>query len=369
MKKLILAIFVISAFLTKAQITITSTNMPVVGDTLRVSVPNLASLTHPANTNYTLTGANYFWAFDSLNTNVQKVRKFEPSSASPYFFYFFSPRFGERIQDSIPNLPAIPIGTITLTIKDIWNFYRKNSTTSFNSEGTGMSISGLPLGIVYSDVDELYKFPLNFGDRDSNTFKGSTPSTTLIPFVYKKGGYRITEADGWGAVRTPMGTEMCLRVVTTQYSTDTIIISTLPTPFNKLPFPNFVRSYQWLTLGEKIPYFEVNGNIVAGNFVPNEVRYRDVPRSFVGIKENEAQFALGIFPNPATTELNILIPKNKELNMEIYSASGQLVMKKSISNDQLVNQHSIDISKLAQGLYTGVLGDGKTVQNFKFIKQ
>jgi hypothetical protein len=368
MKKLILAIFVLSAFLSKSQITITSTNMPVVGDTLRVSVPNIASLTHPANTNYTLTGTNYFWAFDSLNTNVQKVRKFEPSSVTPYFFYFFSPRFGEKIQDSIPNLPAVPLGTITLTIKDIWNFYRKNSTTSFNAEGVGMSISGLPLGIVYTDVDELYKFPLNYGDRDSNTFKGSTPSTTLIPFVYKKGGYRITEADGWGAVRTPMGTEMCLRVVTTQYSIDTIAITT-PFAF-KLPFPNYVRSYQWLTLGEKIPYFEVNGNLVGGNFVPTEVRYRDVPRSFVGIKENaETQLALAIYPNPAVNELNIVVPKNKELNLEIFSASGQLVMKKTISNNEAMNQHSIDISKLAQGLYTGVLGDGKTVQNFKFIKQ
>lgn len=344
--------------------------MPVSGDTARVSVPTLASLTHPSNTNYTVTGTNFLWVFDSLNTNVQKVRKFEPSANSPYFFYFFFPKYGEKVQDSIPNLPAIPLGTITLTIKDIWNFYRKNSTTSFNSEGTGMTISGLPVGATYTDEDELYKFPLNYGDRDSTTFKLSTPSTTLIPFVYKKGGYRITEADGWGAVRTPMGTEMCLRVVTTQYSTDTIIISTLPQPFNKIPFPNFVRSYQWLTLAHKIPYVEVNGNLVGGNFVPTEVRYRDVPRSFVGVKEQEAvQHALAIFPNPAVNELNIVVPKGKALNLEIYAPSGQLVIQKTISNAETVNQHAIDLSKLAEGLYSGVLSDGKSVQNFKFLKQ
>lgn len=370
MKKLLLFIFVTSTFLSGAQISITSTNMPVSGDTARVSVPNILSLTHPSNTNYTLTGANYFWAFDSLNTNIQKVRKFEPSANSPYFFYFFYPKYGEKIQDSVPNLPAIPLGTITLTIKDIWNFYRKNSTTSFNAEGTGMLISGLPVGATYTDEDELYKFPLNYGDRDSTTFKLSTPTTSLIPFVYKKGGYRITEADGWGAVRTPMGTEMCLRVVTTQYSTDTIIISTLPQPFNKIPFPNYVRSYQWLTLGERVPYFEVTGNLVGGNFVANEVRYRDVPRSFVGIKEQEnTQHALAIYPNPAVNELNLVIPKGKELELEIYSASGQLVMKKAVANKEAVNKHTIDISKLAQGLYSGVLSDGKSVQNFKFIKQ
>lgn len=370
MKKLILFIIVSIAYLGKAQISITSANMPVSGDTARVSLPNILSLTHPSNTNYTLTGTNFMWTFDSLNTNRQMVRKFEPSSASPYFFYFFYPKYGEKIQDSVPNLPAIPLGTITLTIKDIWNFYKKVSTTSFNSEGTGMSISGLPLGATYTDEDELYKFPLNYGDRDSTTFKLSTPSTSLIPFVYKKGGYRITEADGWGYVRTPMGTEPCLRVVSTQYSIDTIIISTLPVPFNKLPFQNYVRSYQWLTLGEKVPYFEVNGSVVGGNFVPNQVRYRDVPRAFVGIKEEtDNQLAMAIFPNPAVNELNIIVPKSKELNLEIYSAAGQLVIKKTISNNEAVNKHAVDISRLAQGLYSGILNDGKTVQNFKFIKQ
>ncbi len=305
------------------------------------------------------------WKFDSLNTNKQMVRQFVPSFSTPYFFYFFFPKYGEKIQDSVP-LPAIPLGSVSLSIKDVYNFYKKVSTTSFNAEGTGMSVIGIPIAGTYSDEDELYKFPLNYGDRDSTTFKLSTPTTTLIPFVYKKGGYRITEADGWGYVSTPMGTQPCLRVITTQYSIDTIIITT---PLFKLPFQNYVRSYQWLTLGEKVPYFEVNGTLIAGIFIPNEVRYRDVPRSFVGIKENENQFALGIYPNPATTELNIVVPKNKELNLEIFSATGQLIVKKSIQNNELMNQHSIDISKMAQGLYSGTLSDGKSVQNFKFIKQ
>jgi hypothetical protein len=366
MKKLIPAIFVLCAFVSSAQITITSTNMPVSGDSARVSLPNIQSLSHPDNTDYTQTGANFFWAFDSLNTNEQMVREFVPSASTPYFFYFFFPKYGEKVQDSVP-LPAIPIGSLTLVIKDVYNFYKKNSTTSFNAEGTGMLVSGLPLGGTYTDEDELYKFPLNYGNRDSTTFKLSTPSTTLIPFVYKKAGYRITEADGWGYVRTPMGTEPCLRVVTTQYSTDTIIITS---PFEfKLPFPNYVRSYQWLTLGEKVPYFEVNGSMLGTTFTPTEVRYRDVARSFVGIKETESRVALAIYPNPAVNELNIVIPKNNELTLEIFSASGQSVMKRQIPNNEIMNQHNIDISKLAQGLYSGVLGDGKTVQNFKFIKQ
>lgn len=367
MKKLILFVFIGVAFLTKAQISITSSNMPVSGDTARVSLPTLLSLMHPAHTDYTVSGANKMWIFDSLNANSQLVRKFVPSSSTPYFFYFFFPKYGEKITDSVP-LPAIPLGTVTISMKDVYNFYKKNGTSSFNAEGTGMSISGLPLAGTYSDEDELYKFPLNYGDRDSTTFKLSTPSTTLIPFVYKKRGYRITHADGWGYVRTPMGTQPCLRVVTTQYSNDTISLSS-PIQFD-LPFPNYVRSYQWLTLGEKVPYMEVNGTLLFGTFVPNEVRYRDVPRSFVGIKEQEeSQAALTVYPNPVINELNIVIPKNKDMNLEVFSVAGQLVMKKTITNTEAINKHSIDISKLSQGLYSGTLSDGKSVQNFKFIKQ
>ncbi len=367
MKKLLPAIFVLSAFLSDAQITITSSNMPSLGDSARVSLPNILSLLDASNTDYQTTGSNYFWDFTNMNTNEQTVRQF---IAPPglFSFYFFPPRFGEKVLDSVP-LPAIPVGSLTLVIKDVHNFYKKNSTTSYNNVGTGMMVSGIPLGATAQagDEDELYKFPLNYGDRDSTTFSFATPTTTLIPFKYKKHGYRITEVDGWGYVSTPYGTEPCIRVVSTQYATDSIIITN--PPFS-LPFPNVVRTYQWLTLGEKVPYFEVNGSMFGSTFTPTEVRYRDKARSFVGIKENEnQQLAVAIYPNPAVNELNFVVAKSKELNIEIYSASGQSVIKKSISNTEVMNKHSIDISKLAQGLYSGSLSDGETVQNFKFIKQ
>ena len=281
--------------------------MPSQGDTIRVSLPTTASLFDTGNTDYLTTGANYFWNFTNMNTNEQSVRKF---IAPPglFSFYFFPPRFGEKVLDSVP-LPAIPVGSLTLVIKDVHNFYKKNSTTSFNNVGTGMMVSGIPLGAtaVGSDEDELYKFPLNYGDRDSTTFKFATPTTTLIPFKYKKNGYRITEVDGWGFVSTPMGTEPCIRVVSTQYATDSIIITSPPLT---IPFPNYVRTYQWLTLGEKVPYFEVSGNLLGTTFTPTLVSYRDVARSFVGIQEQDkTEHALAIYPNPAVNELNFVIQK------------------------------------------------------------
>lgn len=353
----------------KAQITITSANMPVVGDTGRYSSASLASIG-----NYTATGANYTWNFSTLDSTGQGMRKFVPSSATPYAFYFFMPKYGEKTADSIP-VPAIPTTTLNLTMKNIYSFYKKNGTSSFNAEGTGVSIMGLPVGSTASSSsndDKLYLFPLNYGNRDSTTFKFSTPSFSAVPFLYKKQGYRITEVDGWGSITTPYGTEQCIRVVTTQYSQDTITINQLPAGFNTLGFPNYVRSYQWLTLTEKIPYLEVSGQVLFGNFVPTQARYRDRIRyNFVGIKEEEQALALSVFPNPANTELSLIIPQNgNSMTAEITDLQGKLVQSKVFErNSGIVNEQKIDVSGLAKGLYLLNLSSGNQKQSIKISIQ
>ena len=368
MTKILLFLFVICInILATSQIQITSVNMPVSGDTIRYSNATLSSVG-----DYTTTGANHNWDFSSLDSTGQGIRKFEPSSATPYFFYFFPPKYGEQTVDSVP-IPAIPLAGTTISIKDIYSFYRKNSSVSFDAEGLGLTLSGIPIGTTAtgSNEDELYMFPLNFGDRDSTTFSFSTPSFSAIPFTYKKNGYRITEADGWGTVTTPYGTAACLRIVTTQYSIDTIKINALNPPFNKIGFPNSARSYQWLTLGEKIPYLEVSGTVIAGNFTATQARYRDVIRSFVGIKEENSSLALSIFPNPSTNQLTVIVPKNDHsINAELMDANGKLVLSASLlNNTQFANKHTLDVSKLAKGLYFLNLSSLKHTQTLKISIQ
>lgn len=346
-KNLLIIIIAFISISLQSQIVITSTNMPISGDTARYSSASLASVG-----DYTTTGAAYNWDFSALDSIGQGIRKFEPSSATPYFFYFFSPKYGEKTLDSVP-IPAIPGNPIS--IKNIYSFYKKNGTTSFNAEGLGLTMSGIPIGTTAtgSNDDELYFFPLNYMNHDSSTFKFSTPTFSAIPFTYTKKGYRITDVDGWGTVTTPYGTDSCIRVVSTQYSMDSISIPALPAGFNTLVFPNYVRSYQWLTRGEKIPYLEVSGSIIAGNFVPTQARYRDIIRSFVGIKEETQQLILSVFPNPSTGQLTIITPKNdNSIQAELVDVQGKIVLSSNLSNNSnMVNQHQLDVSSLAKGLY------------------
>ena len=368
MKKNLL--FITIAFISislKSQISITVANMPISGDTARYSNASLSSVG-----NYTATGANYIWDFSTLDSTGQGIRKFQPSSATPYSFYFFPPKYGEKTLDSVP-IPAIPIGGLTLSIKNIYTFYKKNGTTSFNAEGLGLTMSGIPIGTtaVGSDDDELYYFPLNYMNHDSSTFNFSTPTFSAIPFTYKKHGYRITDVDGWGTITTPYGTAPCIRIVTTQYSIDTISISALPAGFNKFGFPNYTRSYQWLTLGEKIPYLEVSGSVIGGNFNATQARYRDVIRSFVGIKEENISLALSVFPNPSSSLLTIITPKNSNtIKTEFIDIQGKKVLSCDLNNNSnVVNPHQLDVSNLAKGLYILNLSNLEGKQSLKISIQ
>jgi hypothetical protein len=354
-KNLLLFIFSIISCAIFSQISITASQMPISGDTIRYSNAKLSSVG-----DYTTTGANYNWLFDTLVPTSQGLRSFKSGLNTPYYILFGITAYGEKTLDTVP-IPNIPVpGIPAISITDVYNFYAKSPTlspTKFLAEGLGVKISGIPVPNTFSDADELYYFPLNYSDRDSSTFRFSTISNTLIPFQYIKQGYRITEADGWGTIATPHGTVSCLRVVSTQYSIDTLkgtitlpVIGTQPFAFG---FKNYQRSYQWLTLGEHIPYLEVSGTLTGTNFTPTQARYRDNIRSFVGIKEEKDDLSGSVFPNPTSNLLTVAIPKsNQTVKAEFVDLQGKTVMIKELTNNtESLNQHKIDISSLAKGLY------------------
>lgn len=354
------------ALVSKAQISITMSQMPSSGDTVRMSIANLNSVG-----DYTATGANYNWDFSNLVPTDQTMREFKPSFQTPYAFYFLPPKYGEKILDAVP-IPNIPLGGITISIEDIYSFYRKNGTSSFNSEGLGLKMSGIPVGATFTDEDELYQFPLNYLNRDSTRFSLTTPTNTLVPFTYKKHGYRITEVDGWGTITTPFGTQNCLRVVTTQYSIDTIHIPSVPAGFNKFGFPNYMRSYQWLTLNENVPYLEVSGNLVGNNFTPTQARYRDQIRYFVGSQEySKEENMFSVFPNPSNDKIKIsYLANNLQASYFIIDMSGKQIksgfLNSSKNND---NIFEINISDFPQGIYSIQFTAQNFYQNLKFSVQ
>jgi hypothetical protein len=252
---------VFSVFSAHAQITINSSHMPKSGDTLRYSDAAVTS-----QIDYKKTGAGITWDFSSLKPTGQDLYQYKSSiSINPAYFFWGLSTFGLKIADSF--------GFGTFKVKDIYDFF-KNSSTKFTAEGRGLSFNGFPIPSDYSDPDEVYQFPLNYGDRDSSTFKVSFQLATFISLTQK--GYRINEVTGYGTVVTPYGSFSCLQVKTTIPEIDTIGSGTF-----KFPFPRTTVQYKFLSTAERIPVLEVSGSQTGSTFTPQYIRYRD---KYLGLK-------------------------------------------------------------------------------------
>ena len=246
---------------TQAQITINSSHMPKSGDTLRYSDAAVTS-----QIDYKKTGAGITWDFSSLKPTGQDIYQYKSSvQVNPAYLFWGLSTFGLKVADSF--------GFGTFKVKDIYDFY-KNSSTKFTAEGRGLTFSGFPIPSDYSDPDEVYQFPLNYGDRDSSTFKVSFQLATFISLTQK--GYRINEVTGYGTVVTPYGSFSCLQVKTTIPEIDTIGSGTF-----KFPFPRTTVQYKFLSTAERIPILEVSGSLTGTTFTPQFIRYRD---KYLGLK-------------------------------------------------------------------------------------
>lgn len=280
MKRILMILGAVISLQVIAQPSITSSSMPKAGDTLRYSTASPTSLP----TNFETGGANMSWDFSKLTPLTQTLNNYYSASKTPYGFYFFG-QIGQKTADTIGA------GPITLT--NVYSFYT-NSSKVFKAEGIGYQYSGFPLASMYKDDDEIYQFPLNFGDIDTSTFnfKFSIPGDL---FALVQSGTRVNNADGWGTIKTPFGEyKDVLRLKTFVDEIDTVT-----SQFGKFPIPRKTLTYRWLSTTERIPVMEVQGTIVAqtGKFTPTQVRYRDgyIAKLSTG---DVSQEGLVLYPNP-----------------------------------------------------------------------
>ncbi|MCS7075234.1 MAG: T9SS type A sorting domain-containing protein [Bacteroidia bacterium] len=338
---LVICLFSVSSAF--AQITITSADMPISGDTLRYCNATPTS----GGYDFTLTSANHVWNFTNLNCTSQEVAAYRNASSTPYSFYpaFFG-KYGTKIADSI--------GFSIFKFYNIWDFYGKTSSV-FKAEGYGLTYSGFPLAATYTDDDEIYQFPLQYNDRDSSTFRLVLDIPTLGKFIRK--GYRINHVDGWGKITTAYGTFNCLRVKSTIFEIDSLLI-TNPTPIN-LGFPVSTTEYKWLANGERFPILEVRGNTNMLGFTPTQVRYRyKIPTSSIHeILQQSMPLTLNLYPNPSNQVPHIQdLNYTGKMNLTLTDVSGKVLLQNLIWNSQdaekVLNNQA---ASLPQGTYIIIL--------------
>lgn len=232
--------------------------MPGANDTLRYSDSFFDTLTAA---NLAVAGENVTWDFSHLRPIRQGVKDYERALFTPYAFFFLG--FN---QYGVEEFESIGFGDFQF--EDVYQFYRRNRN-DFRAEGIGLRFRGLPIPAYYTDEDEIYQFPLSFGDLNASTYSFQL-GLEQLGLVYESVGTRTNEVDSWGTIITPYGTFECIRVIANINSTDSVKVGDFA-----FGLPNNRIEYKWLAKDRKMPVLEISGNEVAERFIPTRIRYRD----------------------------------------------------------------------------------------------
>jgi hypothetical protein len=293
----LLAVLLCIAASTTGQIVIQSTDMPSTGDTLRMSSTSQVTGLTPAQT-----GAGITWDYSTLVADSQTVDTFVTTlSTGLYALNFSTASFARK-----SNTPSVSLSGIALDYQ--YDFFRKTAS-SYVVLGFGASVSGLPVGVVNTPKDTLYRFPLAYGDTGSCT----TTFSVSLPGVGYYGGTRtrVDTVDGWGTLITSYGTHSVLRVKSYVTETDTVFISTLGFGL-RFPLPPRTE-YRWLATGGKEPLLQIATTAGA----VSEVLWRDSLRTFpTGIRQPEPLTVSAIYPNPATQEVVVTVALAEKTDLE-----------------------------------------------------
>lgn len=116
------------------------------------------------------------------------------------------------------------------------------------------------------------------------------------------------------------------------------------------------------------PYLRINVGQQAPGIEPIDI-LQDLYDDFLSIEENSLRSKIKLFPNPALTELSILIDSSIGfISYEIFSIDGKKVLG---NNEQEINKltRRINISELNNGLYFIKISSDQGETTLKFLKK
>lgn len=292
---------------------ITLADMPVAGDSLRLSQ---AAITLPASAPaLTRNGANQTWNYAGLVAATQRVARYADVSAAAGFLlqFTFNSALSPDTRATLAEPRGLPLPAgISLPVSDPLEFSNA-SATDFRSVGYGVTVNGTAVPVTYASraqQDVIYRFPLSYGGASyvSNSLL-TTPAALASQGYFSQRRQRTSQPDAWGTLTTPFGTFQTLRLVTTVLDHDSLAIGAAPGQGLTLPL---VRTYQWLAPGIHGPVLTITTATAAGQEVVTGVEYRDRYRRLVPLAARDAttDAGLSVSPNPlaAGTALRVALP-------------------------------------------------------------
>jgi hypothetical protein len=311
MTKLLYAFLFISLSISGfSQITITTDDMPMPGDSYLISTTNEFGL------DYESTGENYTWDFSTLQPNVQDTVNILSISDVPtlYLFFFnnpFDPQHQSNVVQELVNTDLVD----GVGIENALGFAKSNSSF-LEITGVGAEISGIQAPITFEDNQLIYSFPLEYGSTDQDTWEFSISAEGQGYFGQQ--GNLTYEVDGYGELIIPLGTFDVLRVKRTFVQYDTAYNAATQIGFG---VNRVITRYEWVGLESGLSLLEIETEFG----LVNRVTYQDVP--FISNLPEQAAFEnMVIYPQPALDIITIDLGKqpSQKVLVAIYDLSGKL---------------------------------------------
>jgi hypothetical protein len=365
MKKFLLAISVLTACISQAQITLTSANFAQPGDTIFYGVDT----TTKTNSNLATTnGANKVWDFSG--TGKQRV--------------------SESIFISPANSPVPAPANITHVLVEDQNL---DEVIFMNVTSNGVKTI-LPNPVPFGNGDAFLalnsiSFPQSYQTRTRDTIESSFVLPASLLQVPLFDSVRITLiikldvlCDGWGTLKTPTGEYSSLRLKQSSI-TDFKFEGGRPNPLNpsrmiwiELPlgdlpfeFPSNQLDVSYIWLSENSKYYLAEATMLTDT--PNtqvEFKYQ-VPRpTSTGLYNRVANnFNTITYPNPSNDILNIEanLSANQTYSVVIIDITGKTLNSfKVVGNNQ--TKITLPTDNLNSGLYfVNIFGsDGQATVKF-----
>jgi hypothetical protein len=357
----LLIIILFSCFQIFAQVVITSNDMPVPGDTIRKSITAILD----TNMDYHHGGPDQNWLFDELTVVSQQVDTFVNVSQTPSVYQFFFnnqfiyPDYKATVAMKMAEFTAIP----TVTLTDSYQFLKVTSN-EYREVGYGVTLDGVPLPIQLTDIDTLYRFPLEYGNVDSAHSLLSINVPNLGYLMVSK--FRRNTADGWGTLTTPYGEFQTLRVRTEIVEYDSIYSDSLGVG---IPLTRNITEYKWFANGYHEPVLLVSEEA----FLVTATYIDSVRSTFLGVPEvvkKSSNFDFSVYPNPCSIYLtiNYELKEDADVRISVYSIYGNEI-KQFASTRQDRGYYNQVLYLKESGLHSGVYLVRITIDNVPYMKR
>lgn len=349
MKKILLSLsllFSISAF---AQITLEHIHVIATGRQYTEASDNTAR-------KLASSGANQKWDYANLKASSKDSIRF----GMPFWYkgHTYFPQSNYAIINS-SDTSAVQFAELTNSAFFSHGFYASSDTSE----------------TIYKIKTKIFSFPSTYNSSFSESViypglsigLGFDPdSTGPIPKIdsmqISTGINRSSSINGWGSLKTPLGSFNTLKQTTLEISNQLVFVKTngawikASAPILQLfgivlPAPDSSYSVNFMTnsAGIGVP-------LMTYNYRPKDTAASNItwlyaiPRksSILSLASND----VSIYPNPATSVINI--QSDKAASFEIFNALGQLIV-----NDKMSVETEISVAALPRGMYLVHLKDAK----------